>query len=109
MKCDVLIAGAGPVGLDLAVELTRYGLSVCIIEKNTQRTDKSKALVVWSRTLELMDGMGCTRAFLSTGMKATAVNISAGSEQNARITFDGAATPHPFALRNTFRLLTGYL
>ena len=49
----VLIIGAGPVGLTLAIELTRFGIPVRIIEKAAQRTDKSKALVVWSRTLEL--------------------------------------------------------
>lgn len=58
MKTDVLIAGAGPVGLTMASELTRYGLSVRLIDKNTERTDKSKALVLWARTLELMERIG---------------------------------------------------
>ena len=55
MGLQVLIAGAGPVGLTLAVELARYGVSVRIVDKNRERTDKSKALVVWSRTLELLE------------------------------------------------------
>src|SRR5258708_36065749 len=42
MKTDVLIAGAGPVGLTMASELARYGLSVRLIDKNADRTDKSK-------------------------------------------------------------------
>ena len=57
----VLIAGAGPVGLTLANELTRHGISVRIVDKNTERTDKSKALVLWSRTLELFDDAGCVK------------------------------------------------
>src|SRR5277367_3304391 len=97
-KTDVLICGAGPVGLSLAVELTRYGLAVRIVDKNAQRTDKSKALVVWSRTLELMDRMGCTASFLTAGLKSHGANIYAGREPIARINFDGAATPYPFAL-----------
>src|SRR5277367_7031173 len=88
-KTDVLICGAGPVGLAMAAELTRYGLAVRIVEKNAQRTDKSKALVVWSRTLELLNRTGCTESFISTGRKATGANISAGREPIARITFDG--------------------
>jgi 2-polyprenyl-6-methoxyphenol hydroxylase-like FAD-dependent oxidoreductase len=51
MTVDVLIAGAGPVGLAMAVELARFGLSVRIVDKAAQPTDKSKALVLWSRTL----------------------------------------------------------
>lgn len=98
MKCDVLIAGAGPVGLTMAAELTRYGLSVRIVEKSPQRSDKSRALVLWSRTLELMDRIGCTGNFLAAGMKAHAANLSAGGEPIFRITFDDVPTPYPFAL-----------
>jgi 2-polyprenyl-6-methoxyphenol hydroxylase-like FAD-dependent oxidoreductase len=58
MKADVLIVGAGPVGMTMACELARYGLSVRIVDKNTRRTDQSKAIVVWSRTLELLNRMG---------------------------------------------------
>jgi 2-polyprenyl-6-methoxyphenol hydroxylase-like FAD-dependent oxidoreductase len=71
MKTDVLIAGAGFVGLTMASEPACYGLSVRVINKNTERTDKSKALVLWPRTLELMDrmGTGCTQRFIEAGRK----------------------------------------
>ena len=59
MTQPVLIVGAGPVGMTLASELTRYGVGVRIVDKAPRRTDKSKALVLWSRTLELLDrGIG---------------------------------------------------
>ena len=51
MNPSVLIVGAGPVGLTLACELTRYRVPVRIVDKTSQRTDKSKAIVLWSRTL----------------------------------------------------------
>jgi 2-polyprenyl-6-methoxyphenol hydroxylase-like FAD-dependent oxidoreductase len=54
-ETDVFIAGVGPVGPTMASELARYGLSVRLIDKNSERTDKSKALVLWPRALELMD------------------------------------------------------
>jgi 2-polyprenyl-6-methoxyphenol hydroxylase-like FAD-dependent oxidoreductase len=95
---NVLIAGAGPVGLAMAADLARYGVSVRLIEKSPERTDKSKALVLWSRTLELMDRMECTAPFLTTGKKVTAVNITAGKELITRVTVDGVKTPHPYAL-----------
>ena len=55
MNANVFIVGAGPVGMTAASELARYGIPVRIVDKAPQRTDKSKALVVWSRTLELLD------------------------------------------------------
>ena len=79
MKVDVLVAGAGPVGLAMAVELARYGLSVRIVDKAAERTDKSKALVLWSRTLELLDRAGCSQALIDAGSKVLGVNIVEGS------------------------------
>jgi 2-polyprenyl-6-methoxyphenol hydroxylase-like FAD-dependent oxidoreductase len=95
---NVLIAGAGPVGLAMAADLARFGVSVRLVEKAPERTDKSKALVLWSRTLELMDRMDCTAPFLTTGKKITAVNVTAGKEPIAKITVDAVRTPHPYAL-----------
>jgi 2-polyprenyl-6-methoxyphenol hydroxylase-like FAD-dependent oxidoreductase len=60
MNTNVLVVGAGPVGLTMAAELARYGVSVRIVEKSAQRTDKSKAIVMWSRSLEMLDRMGYT-------------------------------------------------
>src|ERR1700677_4675735 len=98
MKVDVLVVGAGPVGLAMAAELSRYGMSVRIIDKAAQRTDKSKALVIWSRTLELMDRTGCSKALIDAGRKISAASIVDGDKQIARITLGGVDTPHPFAL-----------
>jgi 2-polyprenyl-6-methoxyphenol hydroxylase-like FAD-dependent oxidoreductase len=98
MSLNVLVVGAGPVGLTMAAELARYGVSVRIVDKTAERTDKSKALVIWSRTLELIDRMGCTATFVDAGMQATAANIIAGKEQIARITLDKVVSPHPYAL-----------
>ena len=83
MNAEVLVVGAGPVGLTMAAELARYGVSTRIIEKAAQRTDKSKALVLWSRTLELMDRMGCSASFVEAGLKVTAANIIAGNREIA--------------------------
>jgi 2-polyprenyl-6-methoxyphenol hydroxylase-like FAD-dependent oxidoreductase len=98
MSQDVLVVGAGPVGLTMAAELARYRVPVRIIDKATGRTDKSKAIVIWSRSLELIDRMGCGAWFVEAGLKATASNIIAGGRQIGHIRLDGAQTPHPYAL-----------
>ena len=46
MSTSALIAGAGPVGLTMAIELARFQVPVRIVDKSSGRTDKSKALAV---------------------------------------------------------------
>ncbi|WP_047498385.1 FAD-dependent monooxygenase [Terriglobus sp. TAA 43] len=115
MKTDVLIVGAGPVGLTMAAELVRYGLSVRIVDKNSQRTDKSKAIVIWSRTLELLDrmGPGVTDRFIQAGLKVEFTNIFAGGKQIAQVDLSTVDTPFKFVLliqqNETERILEEYL
>src|SRR5271154_4072802 len=113
MKSQVLIVGAGPVGLTMAAELARYGVSVRIVDKSAARTDKSKALVLWSRTLELLDRAGCSAAFVEAGHKVTAANMIAGDKTIGHVELTGVASPHPFALMlpqsETERLLERHL
>ena len=95
----VLIIGAGPVGLTLAIELTRFGIPVRIVDKAAQRTDKSKALVLWSRTLELLDRQpGGSAPFLAAGFKVGAVSFISGDKRIARATMESVASPYPYAL-----------
>lgn len=94
----VLISGAGPVGLTLANELVRHGISVRIVDKSAARTDKSKALVLWSRTLELLDDAGYAEGFLSSGMPAHGAQISTGTQVVARVSFDMIDSRFAYAL-----------
>jgi 2-polyprenyl-6-methoxyphenol hydroxylase-like FAD-dependent oxidoreductase len=110
---QVLVIGAGPVGLTMAAELARYGVAVRIVDKAAARTDKSKALVVWSRTLELLDRAGCAQAFLAAGHRATGANMVAGARRIAHVDFADVASPYPFGLMipqsETERLLEAHL
>lgn len=115
MKFDVLIAGAGPVGLTMASELARYGLSVRIVDKNSQRTDKSKALVLWARTLELIDRMSPNGAerFIQAGLKTESLKISSGSETIGHADMKEVDSKYKFVLMipqsETERLLEEHL
>jgi 2-polyprenyl-6-methoxyphenol hydroxylase-like FAD-dependent oxidoreductase len=99
MTRQVLICGAGPVGLTLAIELTRFGVPVRIIDKSATRTDKSKALVLWSRTLELFEGSGLTQTFVATGNKVHSAQTMSGGKLIASVDLSLVKdTPYPFAL-----------
>ena len=113
MHTQVLICGAGPVGLTLAAELKRFGVSVRIVDKAPQPTDKSKALVLWSRTLELMDrGIG-TAPFVAAGFQVPSLSLMSGERQIGHVDMSIVATPYPYALMlpqsDTERLLTARL
>jgi 2-polyprenyl-6-methoxyphenol hydroxylase-like FAD-dependent oxidoreductase len=115
MKVDAVIVGAGPVGLTMAAELQRYGLSTRIVDKDSARTDKSKAVVVWARTLELLDrtGSGVAQRFIDAGFKAEYTSIYAGGEQIVRVELSSVDTPYKFMLliqqSETERLLEEHL
>jgi 2-polyprenyl-6-methoxyphenol hydroxylase-like FAD-dependent oxidoreductase len=113
MTEPVLIVGAGPVGLTMAAELARYGVALRIIDRAAARTDKSKALVLWPRSLELMDRLGCTGAFIAAGMRATGATIRAESGVIGHVSFAAEGTAYPFALMipqsETERLLEEHL
>src|SRR3954469_17697771 len=95
---QVLVVGAGPVGLTLANELVRHGVSVRIVDKAAERTDKSKALVLWSRSLELFDEAGYAELFLPAGFHCHGAQISNGKEVMARVSFDSVDCRYAYAL-----------
>jgi 2-polyprenyl-6-methoxyphenol hydroxylase-like FAD-dependent oxidoreductase len=94
----VLIVGAGPVGMTMASELARYGVAIRIVDKAAERTDKSKALVLWSRTLELLDRGGGSAPFVEAGLKAVAVNFITGDKVVGRVGTDSVRSPYPYEL-----------
>jgi 2-polyprenyl-6-methoxyphenol hydroxylase-like FAD-dependent oxidoreductase len=98
MTIQALISGAGPVGLTMALELARFGIPVRIIDKAATRTDKSKAIVIWSRTLELFDRAGLADTLIAAGQKVDAANFIAGDKLIGRVTFDSVHSEYRFAL-----------
>jgi 2-polyprenyl-6-methoxyphenol hydroxylase-like FAD-dependent oxidoreductase len=82
-EIDVLIVGAGPTGLTLALELASSqspSLSFRIIESTTTRSDKSRALVLHPRTLELLARHGIVEKFLSRGTFNEAIRFFANKK-----------------------------
>ncbi|GAB90048.1 FAD-dependent monooxygenase [Gordonia rhizosphera] len=66
---DVLIAGAGPIGLTAAIELRRRGIRVRIVDPLIEPPQYAKAVGVQPRTLEVFEGMGVLPAILDVGIE----------------------------------------
>jgi 2-polyprenyl-6-methoxyphenol hydroxylase-like FAD-dependent oxidoreductase len=99
MTTSVLIVGAGPVGLTMACELARYGVPLRVVDTSAHRTDKSKAIVIWSRTLELLDRGGGSRPFIDAGFKVHGANFLANDgEVVGHVSLDAVKSPYPYAL-----------
>ncbi|MEH2082784.1 MAG: FAD-dependent monooxygenase [Nostoc sp.] len=71
----VLIVGAGPTGMTAAMELSRLGVPVRIVDKLLSPSTTSRALAVQSRTLELFEQRGLIQEMLRIGNKGTAATI----------------------------------
>ncbi len=96
---DVLIVGAGPTGLVLALWLTKLGTRVRVIDRASGPSPTSRALIVQARTLELYRQLDLTETVLARGHRIAAMNLWYSGEQKARISLGaiGAGlTPYPY-------------
>lgn len=98
MTNGVLVAGAGPVGLTMALELARYGVPVRIVDKIPEASRTSRAVAVWPRTLELLDRSGATADLLPLGNKVAAANILSRGRLVTSLKLDQIPSPYPFVL-----------
>ncbi|SDG50334.1 MULTISPECIES: FAD-dependent oxidoreductase [unclassified Duganella] len=116
MATQVLIVGAGPTGLVLAIALARRGVSVRIIDKNSEPGLASRAMAVHARTLEFYRQLGFADAVINQGIKIEAIHLREHGEEIAELPLHdiGAGlSPYPFVLAypqdDHERLLTAQL
>ena len=95
---EVLIVGAGPTGMTTAIELARRNVDIRIIERRTEPSTRSKALVVHARTLEFMDIMGIADKLVSQGYTSPGIDFSADATNPLRASMYGLDTRFPFIL-----------
>src|SRR5215472_5719051 len=98
---EVLIAGAGPTGLVLALWLVRQGVRVRIVDKADAPGTTSRALAVQARTLELYRQLDLAQAVAERGHIVPAVNLWTQGKARARVDFrriGEGLSPFPYLL-----------
>src|SRR5215831_12851652 len=101
LETEVLIVGAGPTGLVLALWLTRLGVRVRIIDKTAEPGTTSRAVAVQARTLEFYRQVDLAGAVVEAGVKVAAANLWVGGAKAARLPLGRMGeglSPFPYAL-----------
>lgn len=96
----VLIAGAGPVGLSLALALARRGIPVEVFEKETELADEERASTIHPPTLEYLQEWGVLDPVLAAGAKVDRLQYRERDPDRIIASFDysliAGDTPFPF-------------
>jgi 2-polyprenyl-6-methoxyphenol hydroxylase-like FAD-dependent oxidoreductase len=98
---EVLIVGAGPTGLVLALSLARQGVKPRIVDKNPGPGTASRAMAVQARTLELYRQLGLADEVAAGGIEMKRTVVHTRSREVARLEFGTAGerlSPYPFAV-----------
>src|SRR5438477_10265613 len=93
---EVLIVGAGPVGLFLANECARRNLRWRLIEERSSQSEHSKALAIFPRTMEIFDMAGLVDPFLRAANRVTSVEVVTASKTLAQMRFEPHESPYAF-------------
>jgi 2-polyprenyl-6-methoxyphenol hydroxylase-like FAD-dependent oxidoreductase len=98
---DVLIVGAGPTGLVLALSLARQGIRFRLIDEKTGPGEHSRAMVVQARTLEFYRQFGFANEVIGLGVKTGAAHLRVNGRHIMSVDFGHLGdriSPYPFAL-----------
>jgi 2-polyprenyl-6-methoxyphenol hydroxylase-like FAD-dependent oxidoreductase len=109
MRDPVLICGAGPTGLVLALECARFGVPFRLIDRAPEPARNSQALVIQARTLELLEPSGATEELLRSVHRVDGVLLNEGAHPVVEIAFAGMPTAYDYVAvvpqRTTERIL----
>ncbi|NMO91556.1 FAD-dependent monooxygenase [Actinomycetospora sp. TBRC 11914] len=95
---SVLVAGAGPVGLALAVRLAAAGVPHLVIERAAAPATTSRAAVVHARTLEVLDALDVADALVARGVVVPHFAVRDRDRTLLRVDFTGLPTRYPYTL-----------
>jgi 2-polyprenyl-6-methoxyphenol hydroxylase-like FAD-dependent oxidoreductase len=95
---EVLVVGAGPVGLVAALFLQQRGVRVEVVDVHQRTTQHSYALAIHPRTLRILDEAGLSEGLIAAGRKLTKVAYYEGRDRRAEIDYSALPSKHPYLL-----------
>jgi len=97
-QTEVLVVGAGPVGLAVAVSLAANGHEVTVVDKQVAGANTSRAAVVHARTLEMLEQLGVAERLAGLGIQAKRFTVRDGDRDLMPVDFDQLPTKYPYTL-----------
>lgn len=94
----ILVVGAGPSGLTLALQLRRYGVACDVIDRRKPGPAPSKALSINPATLQIFDDLDVITPFLVKGTPTFAVNLIYRGRRMSRLRFERLSCRFPYFL-----------
>ena len=93
-KTEVLIVGAGPTGLALAIALQQAGIDHLLIDRLPQGENTSRAAVIHAHTLEMLQGLGVSGDLLRQGLSVTRFTVRDRDRPLLDLRFDTLPSPY---------------
>ena len=97
-RIEVLVVGAGPVGLMTALTLAQGGVESIIIDREPRTTARSYACALHPRVLDLLATVGVADDLIAQGRKIESVAFYEKAERRARVRVSDASDKYPFLL-----------
>ena len=97
-QTEVLVAGAGPVGMFTALRLAESGISVQLIDQESRTAGRSYACALHPRTLQLLDQAGVAREAIQRGQRIETAAFYEGALRRAEVNLSRLPGAFPFVL-----------
>lgn len=95
---DIIVIGAGPVGMLAALLSAQQGLSVLLLEQSAERPIQSRAIGITPPSLEILNSLGLAEIFIEHGVPVRVSEAYGRSMQLGRVEFAGLHSDFPFVL-----------
>jgi 2-polyprenyl-6-methoxyphenol hydroxylase-like FAD-dependent oxidoreductase len=98
LETQVLIIGAGPVGLSLAIALTRLSVPVRIIDKSSATKHQPRACVIWSRSEEVLRDLGIIQSFAAESYGFHGAAVYTNGQYMGELSLGNVPSPYPYPM-----------